>query len=71
MTSYLGLWVFFMGLTDEQQVELFKMVSEIYHHLGLDGQRPLSFNHIQETAQKDILKWRERKRIKNNVSEKH
>lgn len=54
-----------MGLTEQQQVELFRMVSEIYHHLGLDGQRPLSFNHIAEEARLDILKWKERKSRRN------
>jgi hypothetical protein len=41
-----------MSLTTAQEVELYKMVSEIYHHLGLDGERPLSMNHVAEDAQK-------------------
>lgn len=54
----------YVQMTDAEEKSLLKMVTEIYHHLGLDGQRPLSINHIQEKAQKDILKWKEKKSIK-------
>lgn len=53
-------------MTDSEEKSLIKMVTEIYHHLGIDGQRPLSINHIQEEAQKDILKWKEKKSIRRN-----
>ena len=49
---------------------LFKMTKEIYHHLGLDGQRPLSFTNIKDEAQKNILNWKDKRRRKNHVSEK-
>jgi len=46
-------------MIEQQRIEnIEKMVSEIYNHLGLNGERPLSINHVQLEAQKDILKWR-------------
>jgi hypothetical protein len=48
-------------LTDSEEKLLLKMVTEIYHHLGLDEQRPFSINNIKEKAEKDVLKWREKK----------
>ncbi len=57
-------------LTDVEEKKLFNMVMEIYHHLGLDGQRPISFNNVKDEAQKDILKWKNKRRGKNYVSEK-
>ena len=59
-----------MKLTTAQEVELYKMVSEIYHHFGLDGERPLSMNHVAEEAQKNILKWKEKKLKKKHEREK-
>lgn len=49
---------------------LYIMTKEIYHHLGLDGQRPMSFNNVKDEAQRNILKWQDRKKRKNYVSEK-
>lgn len=57
-------------LTEADEQKLFKMVMEIYHHLGLDGQRPLSLNSIKEEAQKNILKWKNKRRRENHVCEK-
>ncbi|MEN6375488.1 MAG: hypothetical protein ABFD75_12040 [Smithella sp.] len=57
-----------MNAAEEQQ--LFTMVKEIYHHLGLDGERPISLNHLRDKAEKDILKWREKKRIRKYEREK-
>lgn len=57
-------------LTATEEQQLFTMVKEIYHHLGLDGKRPLSIDQLQRDAQKDILKWREKKRIKGHEREK-
>lgn len=57
-------------LNQDQQSDLYKMVSEIYHHLGLDGQRPLSINHIQIEAQKNILKWKEKRSMRGHEREK-
>ncbi len=54
-------------LTDIEEQDLIKMIKEIYHHLGLDGQRPLSLNSIKEEAQKNILKWKNRRSKKNHV----
>jgi hypothetical protein len=46
-------------MIEQQRIEnIEKMISEIYNHLGLNGERPLSINHVQLEAQKDILKWR-------------
>jgi len=46
-------------MIEKQRIEnIEKMISEIYNHLGLNGQRPLSINQVQLEAQKDILKWR-------------
>jgi hypothetical protein len=57
-------------MTDIEEQNLFNMVTEIYHHLGLDGQRALSFANIKEEAQKNILKWKNKRSKKNHVSEK-
>lgn len=57
-------------LTDAEEQILFKMIKEIYHHLGLDGQRPMSFTNVKEEAQINILKWKDKKRRNNHVSEK-
>jgi len=43
-----------------------KMLVEIYKHLGLSGQRPFSFNQLQEDVKKDILKRREKKAMKGH-----
>jgi hypothetical protein len=57
-------------MTDTEERILFKMITEIYHHLGLDGQLPLSLNHIQEEAKNNILKWKDKKLRRNYVREK-
>jgi hypothetical protein len=57
-------------LTDVEEQKLFNMIAEIYHHLGLDGQRPFSFNTIKEEAQENILKWKNKRSKKNHVGEK-
>jgi hypothetical protein len=46
------------------------MVTEIYNHLGLDGQRPFAFDTIKEEAQENILKWKNKRSKKNHVCEK-
>lgn len=48
-------------MTHEQEILLIQMISEIYHHFGLDGQRPLCFTYLQKEAAKDILKWKSKK----------
>jgi hypothetical protein len=40
-----------------------QMVSEIYHHLGLDCRKVVSIQTVKEQARKDVLKWQD-KRIK-------
>jgi hypothetical protein len=55
-----------MELTAEQQVEMFRMVSEIYHHLGIDGDRPLSMHHARKIAEINILKLQQRRAKRNN-----
>ena len=57
-------------LTDIQEKQLLNMVTEIYNHLGLEGQRPFPFNSIKEEAQKNILKWKNKRGNKNHVCEK-
>ena len=57
-------------MTDAEERNLFNMITEIYHHLGLDGQRPFPFANIKEEAQKNILKWKNKRSKKNHVSEK-
>jgi len=57
-------------MTDAEERILFKMITEIYHHLGLDCQRPLSLNHIQEEAKNNILKWKDKRLRRNYVSQK-
>lgn len=56
-----------METEEEIMQTLLKMTKEIYHHLGLDGQRPLSFDNVKEEAQKNILKWKIRRSRKNHV----
>ena len=54
-------------MTDPQRIEnIEKMVSEIYHHLGLDGQRPLSIASVQQEAQKNVLKWKSKRLMKGH-----
>jgi hypothetical protein len=57
------------SLTTQEQRELFQMVKELYHHLGLDGERPQSINHLREEAKKDVLKWQERQAKKKHERE--
>jgi hypothetical protein len=57
-------------MTDAEEQKLFNMITEIYHHLGLDGQRPFAFNTIKEEAQENILKWKNKRSKKNHVCEK-
>lgn len=57
-------------LSDVEEKKLLNMVTEIYHHLGLDGQRPLSFADVREEAQRNILKWKNKRGKKNHVCEK-
>ncbi len=56
-------------LTELEERNLLKMVTEIYHHLGLDGQRPISFVNIKEEVEKNISKWKDKKRIRDYVRE--
>jgi hypothetical protein len=57
-------------MIEQQRIEnIEKMISEIYNHLGLNGERPLSINQVQHAAQKDILKWR-LKQVKKNTHER-
>lgn len=53
-------------LTDSEQTELFRMVREIYHHLGLDGRKIVSIKSVQKQAQKDVLKWKEKQSMKGH-----
>ena len=49
-------------MIEQQRIEnIEKMISEIYNHLGLNGQRPLSINQVRIDSQKKILKWKEKK----------
>jgi hypothetical protein len=57
-------------LTDVEEKKLLNMVTEIYNHLGLDGQRPFAFDTIKEEAQENILKWKNKRSKKNHVCEK-
>ena len=58
-----------MTLTAAEQRELFEMVKEIHHHLGLDGSKIISMKDIREQAKRDVLKWNEKQAIKEHVSE--
>jgi len=49
-------------LTSAAENELLRMVTEIYHHLGLDGSKPISINDVKIQAQKDVLRFQEKKR---------
>lgn len=57
-------------MTAAEEEKLFIMIKEIYHHLGLDGQRLLSLNQVQEDAKKNILKWKDKRFRRNYVGEK-
>jgi len=60
-----------MTEAEEKMIQsLYKMTKEIYHHLGLDGQRPISLNNVKDEAQKDILKWKNKRREKDYVIKK-
>ena len=61
LTEYLGeCW--HMTLAEEK--ELFTMVKEIYSHLGLDN-KPLRLDDIRKQAEKDVLKFIEKRKKKN------
>jgi len=47
-------------MTDTDLQEMFRMVKEIHHHLGLDGSRIVSMESIHKEGELKILKWRER-----------
>ena len=49
-------------MTDAEEKKLFDMLAEIYHHLGLDGQQPISIIQARIDAQKDVLKFQEKRR---------
>jgi hypothetical protein len=53
-------------MTDTQEKKIFDMLAEIYHHLGLDGQRPISIVQAGIDAQKDVLKFQEKRRRKEH-----
>lgn len=57
-------------LTPEELREMYVMVKEIYHHLGLDCHKIASMKSIQEQARKDVLKWKERDARKKERPEK-
>ena len=57
-------------MTDAEERILFKMITEIYNHLGLDGRRPLSLNNLQEEAKNNILKWKDKRLRRNHVGQK-
>jgi len=48
--------------TKQQQFELYQMIKEIYHHLGLDVDRhtPISLQERKKQREIDILKWKEK-----------
>lgn len=56
-------------MTAAEEQKLLEMVSEIYHHLGLDGERPIDINKIRIDAERDILNWKEKKRKKGHERE--
>jgi hypothetical protein len=45
-------------MTEADERQLIQMVTEMYHHLGLDGKRPLSLSSIQKQSEEKILKWK-------------
>lgn len=45
-------------MTDTEERQLFQMVKEIHHHLGLDGKKPLSLSSIQKQSEEKVLKWK-------------
>jgi hypothetical protein len=54
-------------MTEIERIErIEKMLSEIHHHLGLDGQRPLSMSSISQEAEKNVLKWRSKRLMKGH-----
>jgi len=49
-------------LTEQQQIELYRMTKAIYHHLGLDVDQktPISLQERRRQREIDILKWQEK-----------
>ncbi len=45
-------------MEDVKMEEMYKIVKEMYHHLGLDGKKPLSLSSIQKQSEEKILKWK-------------
>jgi hypothetical protein len=53
-------------LTDKEQAHMYQMVKEIYHHSGIDGIRPVSFETIQKEAERKVLAWKAKQLKKEN-----
>ena len=49
-------------ISPEEERELYRMVKEIYCHLGLDTRKIVSMRSVKEQARKDVLKWQEKHR---------
>lgn len=53
-------------LTQAQNKELYDMVKAIYNHLGIDGRKPVDINQVRKQAEKDVLKYAEKKRKRSH-----
>lgn len=53
-------------MTETDFQEMFRMVKEIHHHLGLDGSRIVSMDSINKEGELKILKWKERQAKKEH-----
>lgn len=42
------------------------MVKAIYNHLGIDGRKPVDINEIRKDAEKDVLKFAEKRKKKTS-----
>lgn len=49
----------------EKQQEMYDMVKAIYKHLGIDGRKPTDINQVRKEAEKDVLKFAEKRKKKD------
>lgn len=52
-------------MKDTEEKQLLTMVAEIYHHLGLCAEKKFLAHSVRDTAEKDVLAWKlKRRKIK-------
>lgn len=53
------------------EIQLLMMITEIYQHLGLDGDKPFFPHSVRDSAKNDILLWNEKRLKKKHERSKN